>query len=75
MNITNDDFNDFHMKYYYNFRRLCKAGLVNPRPTLPTSSYKRHFPINNLKRPIKCNPDPPKFDMVTPLLNDTKLIT
>ena len=29
MKIANDDFNDFHMKYYYNFRRFCESELVN----------------------------------------------
>ena len=38
--ITNDYFNDFCMKYYYNFRTLREAGVVNYRPTLPTSYYK-----------------------------------
>ena len=37
-NIMNDDFNYFHMKDYYNFRRLREAGLVNTRPTSTTSS-------------------------------------
>ena len=61
-------------KDYYNFRILREAGLVNPRPTLPTLSYKRHSPISNIKRPIKFNPGPPKLDMMTPLCNETKLI-
>ena len=55
--------------------RFCEAGILNPRPTLPTSSYKQHYPVNNLKRPIKCNYEPPKFDMVTPYFNDNKFIT
>ena len=33
ININNDDFNDLRMKYYYNFRRLREAGLVNNRQT------------------------------------------
>ena len=72
--ITNDDFNDLCMKYYYNFRSLSEAGIVNNRPTLPTSSYMWHSQVNNLKRPIEWNPDPPKFDMVTPFFNDTKSV-
>ena len=53
MKITNENFNNFRMKDYYNFRTLREARLVNPSPTLPTSSYKRHPPVYNLKRPIK----------------------
>ena len=75
MNITANNFNDFHMKYYYNFIRLREYVLVNTRPTSPNLSYKQHYPVNNIKIPIKCNPDPPKFDIVTPLCNDTKFIT
>ena len=63
------------MKDHYNFRSLCEAGLVNSRPDSTTSFYKRHSQVNNLRRPIICNPDPPKFDIVTPLCNDTKFIT
>ena len=75
MNITNADFNDFRMEDYYNFRRLCEDELVITRPTLPDSSYKQNFPVNNFKRPIKCNPRPNKFYMMTPLCNYTTLIT
>ena len=74
MNITANNFNDFHMKYYYNFIRLREYVLVNTRPTSPNLSYKQHYPVNNIKIPIKCNPDPPKFDIVTPLCNGNKLI-
>ena len=63
------------MKDYYNFIMLCEDGIVNPMPTLKTSYYKRHPPVDTLNRPIKFNPSPPIFDMVTPLFNDTKLIT
>ena len=66
INITNDDFYNLRMKYYYNIRRLREDGLVNTRPTLQTSFNKRHYPVNNLKRPIKCNLDLPKFDTMTP---------
>ena len=72
--ITNKDFNDSRMKYYYKFRSLHEAVLVNPRPALTTSSYTRHYPVDNLKRPIKYNPDPPIFDTVKLLCNETKLI-
>ena len=75
MNITTIEFNDFRMKYYYNFISLRDSGLVNPRPTLPTPSYKRHYLGNNLKSLIKCNHAPPKFDMVKLLCNDTKSTT
>ena len=75
MKITNQYFNDSPMQYYYNFRSLRKVGLIDTRPTLPISSYKQQYPVNNLKRNIKYNPDPPKFDMVKPLYNDIKLIT
>ena len=63
------------MKYYYNFRSLHKSGLVNTRKTSTTSSYKRHYPVDNQKRPIKCNLEPRIFDVVTPFCNYTKLIT
>ena len=72
--ITNNDFNDFRMKGCYHLVRLREAGIVNPRPTLPTSYYKRHSTVNNIERPIKCNPNTTKYDMVTPLCNDTKFI-
>ena len=75
MNITNDDFNYFRMKGNYNLRRLREYGLINPRPTSTTSSYKRHSTFNNPKRYIKYNPDTLKFEMVTPLCNDNKFIT
>ena len=75
MKITNEDYSYFCMKYYYKFRRLREAGVVNPRPTSTIFSYKRHYPVNNLKRPIKCNHEPPKFGTATPLCNDTKLVT
>ena len=74
MDITNNGFSNFRMKYCYNFRRLCEAGIVNTRPTLPTLSYKQHSLVDDLKRSIKCNPGLPIFDMVIPLCNDTKLI-
>ena len=63
------------MKYYYKFIRLRESVLVNPKPTLPTPSYKQHSSVNNLKRPIKWNPDPTKFYMVKLLCDDTKLTT
>ena len=63
------------MKYYYDFISLRESGLVNFRPNLPTPYYKQHYQVNNLKIPIKCNPGPPKFDMVKPFCDDTKLHT
>ena len=74
MKITNDDFNYFCMKYYYNFRKLCEAGLINPRSNSKTSPYKPHYSVENLKRPIKINPTTAKFDMVKPYFNDNKKI-
>ena len=47
--IINDDFNDFNMKDYYDFRKLREAGLVNHMPTSTTLSYKLHSPVDNLK--------------------------
>ena len=64
MKITNENFNNFRMKDYYNFRTLREARLVNPSPTLPTSSYKRHPPFYNLKRPIEWNPGTSSFYIV-----------
>ena len=75
MNINNNNFNDFRMEDYYSFRRLRAVGLINTRPNVPNSSYKRHSPVDNLKRPIKLNTDPPIFGMVTSLCNETRLIT
>ena len=49
-------------------------GLVNTRPTSITFPSKPYQPVDNIKRPIKCNPGPSIFYMVTPLCHDTKNI-
>ena len=65
MKITNEEFNDFCIKYYYNFRRFYESGLVNPRPNSKASPYKPHSSVDNLNRTIKSNPTTAEFDMVT----------
>ena len=66
MKITNVDFNDFRIKYYYNFRSLCEARLVNTRSKLTASSYKPHSSADKLKITIKSDPVSSRFDIVTP---------
>ena len=74
MNITNENFNYFRMKDYYNFRRLRESGLVNPSPNSTTQTYNPHSSFDNLKRTINSNPTTSEFDMVTPFWNETKNI-
>ena len=62
------------MTYYYHFRSLNEAVLVNPRPTSTTSYYKQHYSVDNLKIYIQHNLDTSISDIVTPLCNDNKNI-
>ena len=74
MNITNVDFNDFRKKYYYNFRSLREARLVNTRSKLTASSYKPHSSADNLKITIQSDPVSSSFDIVKTFYNDTNKI-
>ena len=68
--ITNDDFNYLRMKDYYNLRSLRGAGLVNTSTTSKTSTYKQHYPVDNLKRPTQQNYEPSRSDTIVPLCNN-----
>ena len=56
MKTDNYSFNDYRMNDYYTIKRLCKDGLVNPRPNSITSSYKPHYSVEKIKTPIKIDP-------------------
>ena len=73
-NISNDDFNEFFMKDYYNFRRLHYAGLVNTRSTSTDSSYKQLSPVDKLEIPTQCNPDHSRSDIMASFAMDTRKI-
>ena len=72
--ITNYDFNEFRVTDYYNFRSLREAGIINPSKNSTTSSFNKNYPVDNLTRPIKSNSNPSRFDIGTPLCDDTNKI-
>ena len=74
INITYENFNDFCIKDYYNYRRLRDAVLINPRTNSTTPSCKPQSSADNLKIPIKSDPTTARYDMVTPFFNGNKNI-
>ena len=56
MKVTNNDLNEFCITGYGDFRRLRIAGIVNPRPTSTTFSYKTYHPVDKLNISNKRDP-------------------
>ena len=72
--VTNDNYNEFCIIGYNYFRRLRMAGILNPMPNSKIFPFKPYYSIDNIKRPIKLNTGPYRFDMVTPLCHDNNKV-
>ena len=62
--VTNENFNEFHITCYDDFRSLDNAVIVNPSSNETTLPYRSYYPVENFKTTIKRYPSTTGFNMV-----------